>query len=66
MARPAVITEPVELGRQAAKSKATQDKIINAVIALIREGGFELETLERFKADGPRFLAEMYRGVARS
>jgi len=29
-----------EIGRQAAKSKATQDKILNAVIALIREGGF--------------------------
>jgi SAM-dependent methyltransferase len=34
--------------------------------ALIREGGFAFEKLERFKADGPRFLAEMYRGVARS
>ncbi|MEX2208757.1 MAG: class I SAM-dependent methyltransferase [Myxococcota bacterium] len=34
--------------------------------ALIREGGFEFEKLERFKADGPRFLAEMYRGVARA
>ena len=34
--------------------------------ALIREAGFEFEKLERFKADGPRFLAEMYRGVARS
>jgi len=34
--------------------------------ALIREAGFGLEKLERFKADGPRFLAEMYRGVARS
>ena len=33
--------------------------------ALIREGGFEFEKLERFKADGPRFLVEMYRGVAR-
>ncbi len=33
--------------------------------ALIREGGFEFEKLERFKADGPRFLAAMYRGVAR-
>ena len=38
--RPAVIMDEPELGRQAAKSKATQDKIINAVIALIREGGF--------------------------
>lgn len=34
--------------------------------ALIREAGFEFEKLERFKADGPRFLAEMYRGVAKS
>ena len=34
--------------------------------ALIREAGFGFEKLERFKADGPRFLAEMYRGVARS
>jgi AcrR family transcriptional regulator len=40
MARPVTTTEGAELGRQAAKSKATQDKIINAVIALIREGGF--------------------------
>ncbi|WP_157976551.1 TetR/AcrR family transcriptional regulator [Parahaliea mediterranea] len=28
------------MGRQAAKSKATQDKIINAVISLIKEKGF--------------------------
>ena len=34
--------------------------------ALILEGGFSFEKLDRFKADGPRFLAEMYRGVARS
>ena len=34
--------------------------------ALIREAGFRFEKLERFKADGPRFLAEMYRGVARA
>jgi ubiquinone/menaquinone biosynthesis C-methylase UbiE len=34
--------------------------------ALIREAGFGFEKLERFKGDGPRFLAEMYRGVARS
>ena len=40
MARPVTTTEGAELGRQAAKSRATQDKIINAVIALIREGGF--------------------------
>jgi hypothetical protein len=34
--------------------------------ALIREAGFGFEKLERFKADGPRFLTEMYSGVARS
>ena len=34
--------------------------------ALIRESGFALEKCDRFKADGPRFLAEMYRGVARA
>ena len=34
--------------------------------ALILEGGFSFDKLDRFKADGPRFLAEMYRGVARS
>jgi ubiquinone/menaquinone biosynthesis C-methylase UbiE len=34
--------------------------------ALIREAGFGFEKLERFKGDGPRFVAEMYRGVARS
>ena len=28
------------MGRQAAKSKATRDKIINAVISLIKQGGF--------------------------
>lgn len=28
------------MGRQAAKSKATQDKIISAVISLIKEGGY--------------------------
>ncbi len=33
--------------------------------ALVREAGFELEKLDRFQADGPRILAEMYRGVAR-
>jgi len=37
-----------------------------AIDALIRAGGFEFEKLERFKADGPRFLAEMYRGIARA
>lgn len=34
--------------------------------ALIRDAGFGFEKLVRFKADGPRFLAEMYTGVARS
>ena len=34
--------------------------------ALLLEAGFGFEKLERFKADGPRFLTEMYRGVARS
>ncbi|MGI9283969.1 MAG: TetR/AcrR family transcriptional regulator [Pseudomonadales bacterium] len=37
------IAEPVAretLGKQAAKSKHTQDNIINAVIVLIKEGGF--------------------------
>lgn len=33
--------------------------------ALIREGGFEFEKLERYQAPGPRFLTGMYRGVAR-
>ena len=33
---------------------------------LIREAGFGFEKLERFKAAGPRFLTEMYRGVARN
>ena len=37
-----------------------------AIDALIRAGGFEFEKLDRFKADGPRFLAEMYRGIARA
>ena len=38
--KPAVLEDEPDLGRQAAKSRATQDRIINAVIALIREGGF--------------------------
>jgi ubiquinone/menaquinone biosynthesis C-methylase UbiE len=33
--------------------------------ALIREGGFAFEKLERYKAPGPRFLTDMYRGIAR-
>jgi SAM-dependent methyltransferase len=34
--------------------------------ALLEEGGFELEKLERFRHKGPRLLAHMYRGSARS
>jgi AcrR family transcriptional regulator len=35
------VNTPIDLiGRQAAKSKATQDKIINAVIGIIKENGF--------------------------
>lgn len=37
-----------------------------AIDALIRAAGFEFDELDRFKADGPRFLAEMYRGIARA
>ena len=44
--RPAVIMDEPELGRQAAKSKATQDKIINAVIALIRERLLDVVEIE--------------------
>jgi SAM-dependent methyltransferase len=36
-----------------------------AIEALVREGGFELDRLERFVHSGPRILTEMYRGVAR-
>jgi ubiquinone/menaquinone biosynthesis C-methylase UbiE len=32
--------------------------------ALVRDGGFALEKLDRFRYQGPRVLAEMYRGVA--
>ena len=31
---------------------------------LVEEGGFELELLDRFRAKGPRIVAQMYRGVA--
>ncbi len=31
---------------------------------LVEEGGFELERLDRFRAKGPRIVAQMYRGVA--
>lgn len=34
--------------------------------ALIRDGGFRFEKLERYQAPGPRFLTGMYRGIARS
>lgn len=33
--------------------------------ALVAEGGFRVDHLDRFRADGPRVLAEMYRGTAR-
>ena len=33
---------------------------------LLEDGGFELEKLERFRHRGPRLLAHMYRGSARS
>jgi SAM-dependent methyltransferase len=33
--------------------------------ALVREGGFAIEGLERFVHRGPRILTEMYRGAAR-
>jgi ubiquinone/menaquinone biosynthesis C-methylase UbiE len=32
---------------------------------LVVEGGFELESLERYYAQGPKFMAYLYRGVAR-
>jgi SAM-dependent methyltransferase len=31
---------------------------------LVEEGGFELESLDRFRGKGPGILAQMYRGVA--
>ena len=31
---------------------------------LVEEGGFELESLDRFRARGPAILGQMYRGVA--
>jgi len=31
---------------------------------LVEQGGFELTSLERFRARGPNILAQMYRGVA--
>jgi ubiquinone/menaquinone biosynthesis C-methylase UbiE len=37
-----------------------------AIDVLVREGGFELERLERFVHSSPRILTEMYRGLARS
>lgn len=38
--KPAEVIAPEVLGHQAAKSRATQDRIINAVIGLIREKGY--------------------------
>ena len=32
--------------------------------AIVEQGGFELTSLERFRARGPGILAQMYRGVA--
>jgi AcrR family transcriptional regulator len=40
VAKPAEGLATEELGHQAAKSRATQDRIVNAVIGLIREKGF--------------------------
>ncbi len=31
---------------------------------LVEDGGFELKRLDRFRADGPGIVAQMYRGVA--
>ncbi|MCR9094863.1 MAG: class I SAM-dependent methyltransferase [bacterium] len=31
---------------------------------LVEEGGFEMESLDRFRAKGPGIVAQMYRGVA--
>jgi ubiquinone/menaquinone biosynthesis C-methylase UbiE len=36
-----------------------------AIDDLVSESGFGVEGLKRFRGDGPRVLAEMYRGVAR-
>jgi ubiquinone/menaquinone biosynthesis C-methylase UbiE len=33
---------------------------------LITEAGFELESLERYYARGPKFMAHLYRGIARA
>lgn len=32
---------------------------------LVEQGGFEMDAMERFRADGPALLAQMYRGCAR-
>ena len=32
---------------------------------IVEEGGFEMTSLDRFQAKGPRLLGQMYRGVAR-
>ena len=69
----------VEHGRAEAESTASwQDRLdpiwtrvfdgchINRKIdRLVEEGGFELESLGRFRAQGPGIAAAMYRGVAR-
>ena len=31
---------------------------------LVEEGGFELQSMERFMGDGPAIVASLYRGVA--
>ena len=31
---------------------------------LVKEGGFEMASLDRFRAKGPGIVAQMYRGVA--
>jgi hypothetical protein len=35
-----------------------------AIDELVRQAGFEVTGLERFRHKGPRVLAQMYRGVA--
>lgn len=68
----------IEHGRADAESTARwQDRInplwnrlcdgcnINRKIdRLVEEGGFELQSLDRFRAKGPGIVAQMYRGVA--
>jgi len=68
----------IEHGRAAeASTAAWQDRInplwrrvcdgcnINRQIdQLVEEGGFEMTSLDRFRAEGPGIVAQMYRGVA--